>query len=262
MSIRVMTLVFAGSETDHGTRLVMLAIADNADDEGTAYPSVARIAHKARLSERAAQDAIRKAESMGELSIETGAGPHGCNIYRINCRKLWELGCKNPFQAGGAISAPVQKHVKTVTKTAPEPSIEPSSSSSALVKGSKSTPWDALPTELDTPEFRAAWISYEAHRKERKDKPLTAKGVTLKWRQMVKWGGALHGITSIELCQSNGHTGLFPPKPSELPNYEKRPSTYSGPPSDRNAGTANAGKADQFAGIGRVPDGAEIQRRV
>lgn len=51
MSIKCMVYVFWNSQSSGNDRLVLLAIADEADDEGRdAFPSIRRIATKTRLS--------------------------------------------------------------------------------------------------------------------------------------------------------------------------------------------------------------------
>lgn len=69
-----------------GTELLcLLAIADFADDQGTAYPSVATLAQKIRMSERNAHYLLTKLVDSGELQIARNAGPKGCNLFRVQC---------------------------------------------------------------------------------------------------------------------------------------------------------------------------------
>lgn len=83
MSIRVMTQVWANSQQSGGALLILLAIADFANDDGSAYPSVETLAKKARMSERNAQYVLRKLVDDGELAISKGVGPRGANLYRV-----------------------------------------------------------------------------------------------------------------------------------------------------------------------------------
>lgn len=65
-----MARVFAESEASGSDRLVLLAIADEADDDGTsAYPSQDRIAAKARMSKATTQRAIGRLEEAGEIVV-------------------------------------------------------------------------------------------------------------------------------------------------------------------------------------------------
>jgi hypothetical protein len=83
VSIRAMDWVFSYSEATLGSRLVLLALADFAHDDGTnAYPSVETIAKKARLSPRGARAALRKLEEEGHVE-RTGISDYGTAIYRV-----------------------------------------------------------------------------------------------------------------------------------------------------------------------------------
>ncbi len=96
MSIGVMTRVWEHSRASHGNLLVLLAIADFADDRGRAYPSVPTLERKSRLSERGVQNALKALVALGELRIVPGAGPNGTNLYTVT------------LSSEGAKSAPPQ----------------------------------------------------------------------------------------------------------------------------------------------------------
>jgi hypothetical protein len=66
-----------------GTELLMLiAIADYADDAGVAFPSVATLARKLRIKPRAVQYVVRKLVAAGELKVKPGGGRYA-NRYFI-----------------------------------------------------------------------------------------------------------------------------------------------------------------------------------
>lgn len=67
MSIKLMTAVW-GINLPDSEKLVLLALADNANDEGVCWPSIATIAEKCSKSERTIQRAISTLESAGHLS--------------------------------------------------------------------------------------------------------------------------------------------------------------------------------------------------
>lgn len=70
MSTRVLNWVFTHSPTTGNDRLVLFAIADEADDDGTnAYPSVDRIASKARINKRTTLRCLSRLEEMGALIV-------------------------------------------------------------------------------------------------------------------------------------------------------------------------------------------------
>jgi hypothetical protein len=83
MSIKVMSRVWEGSRQSGGALLVLLAIADFADDDGLAFPSVRTLARKARLSERQVQRVLAELPAAGELVVRPGAGRQGAHLFRV-----------------------------------------------------------------------------------------------------------------------------------------------------------------------------------
>lgn len=67
-----------------GTDLLMLlGIADCADDSGNAYPSVAKLAEKCRTTPRHANRILAVLRESGELEIRQNKGPRGVNRYQV-----------------------------------------------------------------------------------------------------------------------------------------------------------------------------------
>lgn len=84
MSIKVMTFVWEHSHHKGSVLLTLLAIADFASDDGTnAYPAIATLAEKTRMTERNVQIVLKKLETSQELTMQRNAGPHGCHIFAI-----------------------------------------------------------------------------------------------------------------------------------------------------------------------------------
>ena len=82
MSVRVITWVWDHSMSEGTDRLVLLALADSADDNGSCWPSVLTLARKTRVSERTVRRSIRTLEALGELHTVLGSGTTS-NRYRI-----------------------------------------------------------------------------------------------------------------------------------------------------------------------------------
>lgn len=87
MSVSVMAWVWANGPSSGGDRLVLLAIADHADDDGRAYPSVKGISEKACMTERGARGVIRRLEADGWLETDVGGGRGGKSVYRVLMRE-------------------------------------------------------------------------------------------------------------------------------------------------------------------------------
>lgn len=97
-----MAKVFDLPEMGPTKRLIMLALADHADDAGRCYPSIDRLANRTGLSERAVRNNIRTLESQGFLRTEKGAGPHGCNLFFVNPSPAPDAGGQEVPPAGGS----------------------------------------------------------------------------------------------------------------------------------------------------------------
>ena len=91
---------------------MLLAIADFADDEGRAYPSVATLAAKCRMKPRNANVILSALRESGELQVRFGAGPRGTNTYRIT-----------PLQGNALLqgNAPLQGNTATPARECPKP---------------------------------------------------------------------------------------------------------------------------------------------
>ncbi|MFB3924186.1 MAG: helix-turn-helix domain-containing protein [Terriglobia bacterium] len=79
-----MNWVFENSEAQYTARLVLIAIANDADSEGqNAWPSIERIARHAHVTTRRVKDVLPELERLGELVIERGKGPCGTHLYTL-----------------------------------------------------------------------------------------------------------------------------------------------------------------------------------
>lgn len=149
MSVRVMSEVWMRYPAGGGERLLALALADHASDDGTrVYPSVSELARKTVQSERTVQRQLQAMVAAGWLVLErrSSGRPGDTNRYRINAD--WLAG--KAVQTGDSLSPvvvhnlggedcgqPVGKPVDNVihtgdktgetgdTAVSPEPSIEP-----------------------------------------------------------------------------------------------------------------------------------------
>lgn len=83
MSVRVLSWVWDHGPTDRSELLVLLALADYADDCGVCFPSMQSVADKARMTERGVQKIIARMVEQGILVVQTGGGRGGCNRYKI-----------------------------------------------------------------------------------------------------------------------------------------------------------------------------------
>jgi helix-turn-helix protein len=83
MSVKVTTWVYEHSRASGGDLLVLLILADHADDESwQCWPSIERIAALARMSERGVRYCLRSLEGLGEVLTER-PNRNRSNTYRI-----------------------------------------------------------------------------------------------------------------------------------------------------------------------------------
>ncbi|MGH3450223.1 MAG: helix-turn-helix domain-containing protein [Haloechinothrix sp.] len=84
MSIKVMNWVWEHSDAAGTELLMLLAIADHADDDGTnAWPSRTTLAAKTRLDERTVRRVIKRLEAAGQLRVQRGHGRSNSNRYIV-----------------------------------------------------------------------------------------------------------------------------------------------------------------------------------
>lgn len=121
MSIKVMSWVWDNSKQEGTNLLMLLAIADHANDDGICWPSIDRLAAKCRLKRRWAQAVIAKLEESGELEVQRGTGRSNTSLYLIKGASddtLYDTG------KGAVQRERVQSSVKKgAVATAPEPSV-------------------------------------------------------------------------------------------------------------------------------------------
>jgi hypothetical protein len=125
MSIDVLSWVLKHSDETLGRRLVLLALADCAHDDGRgAWPSVQTVADKARLSRRQAQRCLRDLEENGSIERD-GSGRHGtaCWTVVMGRKDVAPTDCQGATNRTPDGSELVQNVARTVITT--EPSLNP-----------------------------------------------------------------------------------------------------------------------------------------
>lgn len=87
MSVRVLTKVFTSSTATLADRLVLLALADSAGDDGITWVGQENLAAKAHVSEQTVRRAIRNLEDCGEVETRKVQDPRSPrirrNVYRV-----------------------------------------------------------------------------------------------------------------------------------------------------------------------------------
>jgi hypothetical protein len=166
VSIRLMSAVFESQTLGPTERLIMLALADHADDEGRCYPSIERLRQRTGLSERAVQTNIRNLVAQGYVRIVVGGGKGNANLYFVSANPAGDAPRTKCTPAGDAPQTPQEMRANPAAD-APEPSgttKEPSEDKRAVAR------------ELEAWASPNAVASFMAYRRKSKAKALTLTG--------------------------------------------------------------------------------------
>ncbi len=125
MSNAALTAVFTHSKSEGLARLVLLSIADRADDSGRAFCGAADLCRRTNGERSSVFRALKRLRKDDELAVE-GRGFRGCNRYRINLDQ-WH-------NATSGNKSLVTKSISTSGNTPPKP-IEPKKSFSVGKRG-------------------------------------------------------------------------------------------------------------------------------
>lgn len=78
-----MSAVWEIEGIDSSECLVLMALADHADERGRCYPSIGRLAKRTKLSDRGVQKVIARLIEKGFVTVTPSAGQGGANIYTV-----------------------------------------------------------------------------------------------------------------------------------------------------------------------------------
>jgi hypothetical protein len=125
MSVRTMAKVWERSRHAGSELLMLLAIADFADDDGKAYPAVTTLADKCRMTSRNANLILASLRRSGELVVRQNEGPKGTNLYQIVHAPTPEAGFtpEERFTLKPASPTPEAGFLKPLKPASDEPSV-------------------------------------------------------------------------------------------------------------------------------------------
>lgn len=214
MSIHVMSWVWKNAPLDGTDLLVLLCIADHADEHGeNAWPSVQTIARYARRKPRRVQQIVRDLESAGLIAVELQKGgtadmpaDRRPNRYRV----IMDDGVQSPPGSDPAGCSPEPGGVQSepprgATQTAPNPSMEPSMNRNDRTPARASTSTSVV--SADSAEFIAFWLRYP--RKVGKPKAVAAFDRAMKRASVGR--GRAEGLNAI-MAGLDAHVDAWPPK--------------------------------------------------
>jgi DNA-binding transcriptional MocR family regulator len=201
-----MTLAWATFVGDHTDKLVLLALADNANDEGECYPSLSNISNRCEMHRTTVMHAIQSLEASGHLSRQMRAGRN--TLYMVH-PSLCATSSGEQLVAGNnqSLSATNQ----SLSATSPSPLINPSPSENRH-KPSKRTrvtiPDEPPPSNLNV----EAWHRWEQYRKQVR-KPIQPASKLAAQRKLAAFGTDQAAV--VEQSIADGYQGLFPLKTTQ-----------------------------------------------
>ena len=160
-----MSAVWDIEDIDSSECLVLIALADHADDMGRCYPSIGRLAKRTKLSDRGVQKVISRLIEKGFVTVTPCAGQGGANLYTVTATPE-PRSPLNDVHPRTEFTTPPNHVRETPEPRSPKPSrttIEPSVSIPAVEK-----PADIL-GQVASPEAARSFIAFRSKIK----KPLT-----------------------------------------------------------------------------------------
>lgn len=205
MSVKIMSKVWP-LQMGHADKLVLLALADNANDEGECWPSVVTLCEKTCLSDRAIQKCVGRLKADGHISVLPRYKKS--NVFRVHPSTVYpERG--SPEQRSPEQGSPERNDISTPNDVHPLKT-EPS-------KRTIKAP--GVPIELHASLPRESWGEWLAHRRERKWS-MSPRALNPQLKLLAKFDTETQREI-IETSMQAGWQGLFPPKGQPKTNGER-----------------------------------------
>ena len=191
MSIKLMSAVWERDDLTSTQKLVLLALADWANDEGLCWPSIDRVALKASLTSRGVQKTIRSLEEMQFLRKEEIKG-------RGN--KYWVSMPTNEVHPRTTFTPPVSQVHPSPEPRSPNTSYTHQLTTKCIIEGYPL--W--LPID--------SWKGWVEMRKQRK-RPLTDRAKARAYKKLEALHLAGHDINELlDRSTINGWLDIYEPK--------------------------------------------------
>ena len=191
MSIKLMTAVWDREDLSSTQKLVLLALADWANDDGLCWPSIERVAKKSSLKKRAVQLAIRSLEEMKFIHREEVIGKGNKYWVQIPMHQMHPCTKDTP---------PMHQMHETHAPDAPNTSKTHQLNTKYIIEG--------YPTWLPID----AWQGWVEMRKQRK-RPLTDRAKAMAYKKLEALHLAGHDINELlDRSTINGWLDIYEPK--------------------------------------------------
>ena len=188
-------------------KMVLLALADNANDRGECYPSISMIALKCSLKERAVYDCLKQLEATGFLVRLSRSGRS--TVYRITAPPDWPTPAFNaPLHN---MHPPLHNMQGTPAQYAPITITEPS-----LNQKRSNEPVDNFPEASESADEKTAALLSVATKNL--VSTMVTLGVKVSMADPLPWNWAGRGVTdhiaqrAVAAARQRKPDGLIPPK--------------------------------------------------
>jgi hypothetical protein len=218
MSIALMTAAFK-AKLNHTHKFVLVALCDNANDQGECYPSISMLCEKTSLSDRAVQKSIAFLVDAKFLRRDIRNGRS--TYYFIADPASWPNSTPEPcsprttFTPNGVHPTPEPHSPQPPNGVHPTPERgSPITINESSVEPSKK---QSKPTAFVLPAWipAEAWGAFVEMRKQRKKLP-TAYACKLIVDDLEKIRDAGHDIeVALKNSIKNGWTDVYAPKPNQ-----------------------------------------------
>ena len=192
MSIRIMSAIFDKERNTSGSkRLVLLALADNANDEWVCWPSLATIARKANISRAYTKQLVHELETDGYIKIKRRPQPNDrnkSNMYQII--PLWVGDVELPLQPVGEAGFPQEGEEEFPQRGIPA---SPESSSESSFKPSLAA--ENQPPQENEPVIPETPVTYPE-----KEKGFTLTGI---WSMAIADHGQIKNKAAARALEAN-----------------------------------------------------------
>lgn len=229
MSVHVSSQVWKDCRQSGERLLVMLAMADCADDEGVCWPSQAYLAERARITERGAQKIIDSLIQGGEIEMVSPGGGRGRSARYRMPRYVKKGEPHSPNESSKGERGSGNRGQERANAEAERANAETIKGEQAVPPNRKRTvkePSPAqcveIPESLKTPEFIEAWTDWVRFRRKKRC-PLSEESVTRQLKMLSAFSPEV-AIKVLDHSITNDYQGLFPDRIRNVVSQDRKPS--------------------------------------
>lgn len=246
MSVDISSWIWKHSPTKGSKRLLLLSLADNANDQGYCWPSIATIAKRCKMSKRYTQRLLKELEKEGHIIIihryDDKRDLNKSNMYQV-------VTVQRPLPLNGSEQETATPDDSQIARSGEQGTTRvvnrgsPKSSVNHQKEPSKRTVsnGDSIPEGFDIPEFITTWEDFKEHRKQIKKK-MSGVAISRMLKKLGKYPVKV-AIQMLETSIENGWQGVFEPK-GYMKNQRSNNGFWSNPNKQEDLMGKKPGESD------------------